>query len=400
MNSPISKYPAISLGAILTAIVCLIAALFLIISNVVSAEPAGVDDTKSRLITFHDRGQKKVIISTASNIKDALKEADIAVDTYDVVEPGLQEQLVNTDYQVNIYRARPVVVIDGESKQKVMTAYQTAERIAKDAGVELHEKDTLSLDRSADITGEGAGLNLTVERAQKVSLVVNGVKTIIRTQTDTVGDLLSENSIELSEPDTVEPSTETQVNDEMTIEVWREGKSVITAEESINFETEIIQDANRLTGYESVQTKGKKGTKTVVYEILIKDGKEVSRSEVVSVVNEHPRNQVEVVGIKSAVTYTGGKDDWLKKAGIPESDWGYIDFILSSESGWNPTVWNTTGSGAYGLCQSLPASKMASAGSDYMTNPVTQLRWCNSYAMGRYGSWENAYNFWTQNHWW
>lgn len=97
---------------------------------------------------------------------------------------------------------------------------------------------------------------------------------------------------------------------------------------------------------------------------------------------------------------TGSKTQQMAAAGIPQSDWQYVDSIISRESGWRHTVWNTTGSGAYGLCQSLPATKMASAGSDYMTNPITQLKWCHSYAQERYGSWAAAHSFWNNNHWW
>lgn len=94
----------------------------------------------------------------------------------------------------------------------------------------------------------------------------------------------------------------------------------------------------------------------------------------------------------------GTKSDWLRAAGIPESDWAYADYIVSHESRWNPLAQNPS-SGAYGLCQSLPGSKMASAGADWRTNPVTQLRWMKSYVDGRYGGFAGAYRFWTANHW-
>lgn len=100
----------------------------------------------------------------------------------------------------------------------------------------------------------------------------------------------------------------------------------------------------------------------------------------------------------SAPVVGGTKSDWLRAAGIPESDWAYADYIVSHESGWNPLAQNPS-SGAYGLCQSLPGSKMASAGADWRTNPVTQLRWMKSYVDGRYGGFAGAYRFWTANHW-
>jgi hypothetical protein len=96
---------------------------------------------------------------------------------------------------------------------------------------------------------------------------------------------------------------------------------------------------------------------------------------------------------------SGTHADWMAQAGIPESDWGYATDIFNKESGFNHLAVNRS-SGATGICQSLPGSKMASAGADYLTNPVTQLRWCHSYAISRYSSWANAHSFWLRNHWW
>ena len=82
-----------------------------------------------------------------------------------------------------------------------------------------------------------------------------------------------------------------------------------------------------------------------------------------------------------------------------EEHWEAFDKLIEKESGWNPVARNRS-SGAYGLCQALPGTKMASAGSDWESNPVTQLKWCNGYAKGRYGSWAAAYSFWQRNHYW
>lgn len=95
--------------------------------------------------------------------------------------------------------------------------------------------------------------------------------------------------------------------------------------------------------------------------------------------------------------YSGGgsKTEWLLASGIAESDWAYVDYIVSKESGWNPNATNKS-SGACGLVQALPCSKVPGNGYD----PVDNLRWANGYAVGRYGSWAGAYAFWTAKHWW
>jgi hypothetical protein len=121
-----------------------------------------------------------------------------------------------------------------------------------------------------------------------------------------------------------------------------------------------------------------------------------SITEVVSVVvTPTPRPQPVVV----APAVSGTHEDWLRAAGIDLEDWQYVDFIVRSESGWQVTVTNPS-SGSYGLCQALPRTKMATAGSDYLSNPVTQLRWCDSYAHSRYGGWPQAAAAWHQQHWW
>jgi hypothetical protein len=100
------------------------------------------------------------------------------------------------------------------------------------------------------------------------------------------------------------------------------------------------------------------------------------------------------------IAIAGSHADWMRSAGISESDFGYVDYIIDHESGWGVTKSNYGGSGAYGLGQALPASKMAKFGSDYLSDPVTQLRWANAYAVGCYGSWANAYNHWVGRHSW
>ncbi|THA32214.1 transglycosylase SLT domain-containing protein [Streptomyces sp. A1547] len=75
-----------------------------------------------------------------------------------------------------------------------------------------------------------------------------------------------------------------------------------------------------------------------------------------------------------------------------------FDKIISHESGWDHTATNAS-SGAYGLAQALPGSKMASAGADWKTNPATQIKWGLDYMNSRYGSPVGAWNFWQANHW-
>ncbi|MEY9947290.1 FKBP-type peptidyl-prolyl cis-trans isomerase [Kitasatospora sp. GAS1066B] len=72
--------------------------------------------------------------------------------------------------------------------------------------------------------------------------------------------------------------------------------------------------------------------------------------------------------------------------------------IVTRESGWDYTATNS-GSGAYGLVQALPGSKMASVGADWRTNPATQIKWGLGYMNDRYGSPCGAWSFWQAHSW-
>nr|WP_236539967.1 lytic transglycosylase domain-containing protein [Spiractinospora alimapuensis] len=75
-----------------------------------------------------------------------------------------------------------------------------------------------------------------------------------------------------------------------------------------------------------------------------------------------------------------------------------LDNLWEKESNWDPSAQNPS-SGAYGIPQSLPGDKMASAGSDWQTNPATQIEWGLGYIKDRYGSPCGAWSHSQANNW-
>jgi len=75
-----------------------------------------------------------------------------------------------------------------------------------------------------------------------------------------------------------------------------------------------------------------------------------------------------------------------------------LDQLYVSESNWDPSAPNPS-SGAYGIPQSLPADKMATAGADWQTNPATQLEWGLDYIRSSYGTPRSAWYFKQANNW-
>jgi hypothetical protein len=75
----------------------------------------------------------------------------------------------------------------------------------------------------------------------------------------------------------------------------------------------------------------------------------------------------------------------LGSFGWSASQFSCLQPLWNAESGWNASASNTS-SGAYGIPQALPGSKMASAGPDWQTNAATQIRWGLGYIRSVYGS--------------
>lgn len=92
------------------------------------------------------------------------------------------------------------------------------------------------------------------------------------------------------------------------------------------------------------------------------------------------------------------KDLCINTYGWTENDFNCLVKLVDKESSWNPNAVNKS-SGAAGLFQALPASKMASEGSDYMTNYKTQIKWGLKYIKNRYGTPSKAWSFWQTHKW-
>lgn len=382
----IFRYSATPVGVIMATCALIVAlASFLLMSR---AGAASTDTARDgRLVTIHDRGTEKVILTHAQSIKDALSEANINLDAQDTVEPALDEKLVATDYTVNIYRARPVIVVDGALRQKVMTPYQTADKIAEDAGIELHDEDKTEIAPSDNIVSDGAGLEMTIDRAIPFTLMLYGQKTQAYTQEANVGEMLKEKKIKLGVDDTLSVSETTPIAANMTVEIWRNGKQTATEEKEIPFDTEKIQDADKEVGFREIKTPGVKGKRSVIYEIEMKNGKEVGRKEIQSVVIEQPEKQVEIIGSKPNVPTNPGEaaklgHQMMLAYGFGEDQWSCLYNLWQRESGWRTTAGNPS-SGAYGIPQALPGSKM---GPGWQNDATVQIRWGLGYIKGRYNT--------------
>lgn len=366
----------------------------------------GANDIRYAEIYVDD--QKLTVTTRAKTVADVLEKQGIELIEEDIVEPALDAPIEFDDMQINVYRARPIALIDGDRTITTLSAEKSPRLIAAKAGIKLNaedEIDVLPVEESASLAIEPAQ-KIEIRRSIEVQLNIYGNLETTRTTSKTVGELIQEKGIKLGLEETVQPTNlETPLSDVELVSINRPGVRTISESRAIPYAIDYVEDDTKEVGQTETEIEGVDGVEAVIFEVILGDNEEVvERKELQTVIVRKPitarvKRGTKPVSLAPTISVASDKGQLMAAAGIAESDFGYVDYIISSESGWRPGAQNSS-SGAYGLCQALPASKMASAGGDYLTNPVTQLRWCSGYASGRYGGWQGAYNAWLVQHWW
>lgn len=329
-------------------------ALFVLVfflSLIFNAKVRSTDNSndKNKLVNIYDRGVKTSVISDGAKVKDAIEKSGIILNEHDRVEPGLDSEISNVEYNVNVYRAHPVVIVEDSLKKPVVSSYQTGNEIVKEAGINLRDEDTVELQKANELT-DGAGLKAIIKRATPINLTFFGKNEVVYTQSKTVGDFLKDRNIKLGKDDKMSHLEADAITASMDLRVWREGRQTITVEEEVAYPTEKIQDADKAPGYKEIRQAGKNGKRTATYDIVVQDGVEVSRTETNSIIITQPVKQIEVHGAKFA--YTGG----------PLSE-AQITALGTCESGM--TANRNSGNGFYGAFQFTKSTWRSSAPAPY-----------------------------------
>lgn len=329
-------------------------ALFVLVfflSLIFNAKVRSTDNSndKNKLVNIYDRGVKTSVISDGAKVKDAIEKSGIILNEHDRVEPGLDSEISNVEYNVNVYRAHPVVIVEDSLKKPVVSSYQTGNEIVKEAGINLRDEDTVELQKANELT-DGAGLKAIIKRATPINLTFFGKNEVVYTQSKTVGDFLKDRNIKLGKDDKMSHLEADAITASMDLRVWREGRQTITVEEEVAYPTEKIQDADKAPGYKEIRQAGKNGKRTATYDIVVQDGVEVSRTETNSIIITQPVKQIEVHGAKFA--YTGG----------PLSE-AQITALGICESGM--TANRNSGNGFYGAFQFTKSTWRSSAPAPY-----------------------------------
>lgn len=350
--------------------------------------------TDFHVVYVFDSGKRLTVDTKAPTVGDLVSRLNLHLIPEDVVEPALDTPIVEDNFRINIYHARPVTVVDRGTKIVTLTAQKSARVVAQSAGLKVNPEDIATFSQG-DLRDNVIGEQVVISRATPISLNLYGTQVPSYTQAHTVEQMLEEKHIKLDNGESVKPGLKTKITPGIQVFVLAKGSKVETTEEDIPFPTQKTNDYSLSFGTTVIRQKGVVGRQAVTYLITAKKDGTTDKKVINQAIITVPVPQIEAIGATIAIG--GDKTAVMAQAGIAPGDYAYANFIISHESGWRVTAANP--SGAYGLCQALPGSKMAGAGGDWQTNPITQLRWCSGYA-SKFGGWGPAYNFWLAHRYW
>jgi resuscitation-promoting factor RpfB len=353
-------------------------------------------DTK--IVRFHSEGKNQSIVTRAKTVNEFLERSNINVEPGDVVEPSQDSEITSEEFSVNLYKAKPVTLVDEKGEKTITKSAETIpEVVAKKAGYNLYPEDIVEVVEPDKSLEQGIiGTHININRATPIKLNLFGATYDIRTHAETVADLAKERGIDFNDS-TVLPAPQSKLKDNELVFITQPGKQLVTADEIIPFAEETVFDTGLAIGSREVRTPGQAGRRVAVYEVLPGGSKKILQEIIVS----NPVKQVVVKGKKVTapnVSVAADKVTLMSQAGISADQHGAADFIISHESGWRPAA--RSANNCIGLGQRCNPTILINACPNWETDAVCQLQHFNGYAVGRYGSWNEAYAFWTVNRWW
>lgn len=288
------------------------------------------DKTDKKIVSLYIDGHKETIPTRAESVRDLLSRLQITLDKKDVVEPAVDAPIVGNNFSINVYKSRPVTVVDEDGKTVVdKVANRKPAEVAKKVGFKIYPEDIVTVDDPDKTIQDGViGEKIIIKRALPVKLSLFGKTFSIRTQAKTVGELAKERGIDFTGK-SIYPSPETKLKAGSLIVVTDPGKKIEVVEETIEPDVTYVDSTDLDVGQTEVRDPGSLGKRVAIYSIS-KNGEKTFLQEIIVL---EPQKKLVARGVKTA-GFSGGFDAALSR-------------LRSCEGSYT----SNTGNGYYGAYQ-------------------------------------------------
>ncbi|MBA2873074.1 uncharacterized protein YabE (DUF348 family) [Anoxybacillus calidus] len=245
-------------------------------------------------VTLTLNGQKQEIRTHADTVADVLAEHNIQVRSEDYLFPS-KNTPVTDDLKIVWEASKPVKLTVNGTAKKVWTTAKTVRDLLMTQQITINEHDRVSPSLDAKIQ---KNMDITFDKAFQVKLNVGGQEQQVWATSTTVADFLKQQKITLNKLDRVEPSVNEMVKENTVVKVTRVEKVTDVVEEPVNFAVVTKKDPQLPKGEQEVINPGEKGLVSKQYEVILENGKEVSRKLVKTETIKQSEDRIVAVGTK------------------------------------------------------------------------------------------------------
>jgi uncharacterized protein YabE (DUF348 family) len=349
-------------------------------------------------------GQPHAVQTTAESVGQVLESQGYRVTAHDLLAPSASSK-IEDGTRIVLRRGRLLHLdVDGVRTDVWTTAPTVADALAQ---LGYSSNDFVSVSRYRRLP-LGA-TDIAIRTPRLITIVHDGHREQVSTTEQTVGDVLADLDISLGSRDRISVAADAPVRPGETITIQRVSRRVLSRMQAVPFPVTKRRDSTMLVGDTKIVRLGKAGRARATYAYIYIDGKVAGRTLLRSVVVVKPVPQIERVGTKrkpiapAAPAPSPGTAKAIARQLLTQRGWGDTQYsclvaLWDAESGWNVHAANPS-TGAYGIPQALPGSKMGTAGPDWQNNATTQIKWGLGYIASRYGTPCGAWSYWQSAGW-
>ncbi|WHZ03231.1 ubiquitin-like domain-containing protein [Neobacillus sp. YX16] len=218
-------------------------------------------------------GQQKVVKTHANTVKDVFAQLEIPLNSKDYLSPSADAKV--KDNQVIVWKqAKQVKIVQDNEKKTIWTTAGTVAELLKEQQIVLNEHDEISPKPQETIKSK---MDIRIQSALHLTLVDGGKEQQVWSTSATVADFLTQQGIKLNEFDRVEPSLSETVKKDGVVNVIRVEKVTDVVEEPVHFAVITKKDESLENGKQVTVKDGRQGLISREYEVILENGKEVSR---------------------------------------------------------------------------------------------------------------------------
>jgi uncharacterized protein YabE (DUF348 family) len=380
-----------------------------VLAGVVGGTVAWTSISADRSVHLLVDGRPQTVQTTATTVRQVLDAAGYHPDAHDLIAPRPSSP-VPSDGAIVFKRGRLLKLDVNGRQQFVWTTAATVSQALEQLG--FSTQDFTSVSRSQRLPLTATDISLRTPRT--VTVIHDGARTKVTTTDATVGQLLKDLDLSVRPDDRISANATAPLYSGERIRLTRVAQRTKVTNKVIPFHTKRKIDPSLKAGTKKVVQRGRTGLRSITWSLVYVDGKLVGKVRMQETVLRRPVDQVEHIGTMgeqpsvdtpnapAAPLPSPGSAQAIARKLLPSYGWTTDQFnclvqMWDRESGWRVNAANP--SGAYGIPQALPGSKMASAGPNWESNASTQIKWGLGYIKARYNSPCQAWSLWQTQGW-